>query len=677
MSNPLLQEFNTAFGTAPFQSIQPKHFKPAIQKAIDLAKEEIDAIIQNEEPPSFTNTIETLDFSGKKLDRISSIFFNLNAANTNKEIQNIAQEVAPVLSEFSNDINLNEALFSKIKLVYSNRKHVNLNTEQKTLLEKIYKNFSRNGANLNEKDKTDLRAIDKQHAILKLRFSENTLAETQAFKLHLTDENELQGLPDTAKEVARQTAKQNAKQGWIFTLDFPSYQAIMTYSEHRYLREKMAKAYGKRGFQKNDNNNEQIVLEITRLRFKRAQLLGYETHAHFVLEERMAENPITVSDFLQDLLTKALPAAKRDFEMIQNFAKEDGIAKFEIWDAAYYTEKLKKARFNLDDEMLKPYFKLGNVLQGVFSIAKKLYDLQFEKVDNIETYHTDVEVFKVTDSNKTLVAIFYTDLFPREGKRNGAWMTSYKKQMIENNTNSRPHISIVCNFTKPTDTKPSLLSFREVTTLFHEFGHALHGMLANTMYPSLSGTNVYWDFVELPSQILENWAYEEEALALFATHYETNEKIPIELVQNIKDSANFMEGIATLRQLSFGFLDMAWHGTNPTGVKDVKTYEKEAFSPTQLYPDVSTSCMSTAFSHIFSGGYAAGYYSYKWAEVLDADAFEYFTENGIFNRDIAREFKRYVLSKGGTDKPMNLYKAFRGREPKADALLKRAGLVKK
>lgn len=675
MTNPLLQDFKTPFGTAPFHVIKPKDFKPAIQKAIEIAKNEISDIVEKSETPTFENTVEALEFSGEKLDRISAIFFNLNAAETSKEIQKIAQEVSPLLAEFSNDITLNAKLFSKIKQVFKNKNKLGLNIEQKTLLENKYKNFSRNGANLNETDKTSLRAIDKKLAGLKLQFSENVLSETQAFKLHVLNPKELQGIPQDAIEAAKQQAVQDGKKGWVFTLDFPSYHAIITYCDLRELREKMAKAFGKRGFQNNKNNNEKIVLEISRLRFERAQLLAYHTHADFVLEERMAENPNQVRDFLQELFEKALPAAKREFTQLQEFAAKDGIENLQIWDAAYYTEKLKKSRFNLDDEILKPYFELDKVLHGVFEIANKLFDLHFEKIDSIDTYHKDVKTYNVTDSNNRHKAIFYADFFPRKGKRNGAWMTSYKNQCIKNDENDRPHISIVCNFTKPTNSKPSLLTFREVTTLFHEFGHALHGMLADTQYPSLSGTSVYWDFVELPSQILENWAYEKEALTLFANHFETNEPIPLEFVKKIKESANFMEGMATLRQLSFGLLDMAWHASDPTEITDVKSNEKEAFAATQLFADVQSSCMSTAFSHIFPGGYSSGYYSYKWAEVLDADAFAYFKENGIFNQTIATKFKTNILMLGGTDKPMKLYKAFRGRAPKVNALLKRAGLL--
>ncbi len=674
--NPLLESFKTPYATAPFRKIKPSHFKPAILKAIEIAKKEIEAIVENDKKPSFQNTLESLEFSGQKLDRITSIFFNLNAAETNKEIQKIAQEIAPFLAEFNNDIRLNKKLFIRIKQVYNSRDALGLTIEQRMLLEKEYKAFSRNGANLNDKDQAKLREIDKELSALKLQFNENILAETQAYELHLTQKEELKGLPKAAIEAAVQTAEQKNKKAWVFTLDFPSYKAIMTHSEHRYLREKMNRAYGKRSFQNNKYNNEQNVLKIAKLRYQRAQLLGYQTHADFVLEERMAATPTTVQDFLKNLLKSALPAAKKEFKELQDFAKKDGNTNLQIWDASFYTEKLKKQRFNLDDELLKPYFQLDRVLKGAFEVAAKLYDLHFEEIDTIDTYHPDVLTYKVTDSKSKLVSIFYADFFPREGKRNGAWMTSFKGQWIKDGNNSRPHISIVCNFNKPTKTAPSLLDFREVTTLFHEFGHAFHGMLANTTYPGLSGTNVYWDFVELPSQILENWVYEKETLALFATHYKTGALIPQEYVKKIKESANFMEGMATIRQLSFGLLDMAWHGVNPLEITDVKAYEQKAFTSTQLYPEVASTCMSTAFSHIFPGGYSSGYYSYKWAEVLDADAFELFKENGIFDRKTATKFKESILSQGGTEKPMRLYKKFRGKEPDVNALLRRAGLKK-
>ncbi|NVJ88285.1 MAG: M3 family metallopeptidase [Flavobacteriaceae bacterium] len=671
--NPLLQDFNTA----PFQQIKNEHYKPAIEKAIALAKQEIDEIVNNTQTPTFENTTVALDFTGEKLNRITSIFFNLNSAETNDEIQKIAQEISPWLSEFRNDITLNKALFKRVKAVYDSKESLDLTPEQSMLLDKQYKSFARNGANLPEDKKTKLREIDTKLSKLSLQFGQNVLAETNAFELHITDEKDLSGLPESAIEAAKEVAKQKEKEGWVFTLDYPSYIPFMTYADNRELRKKMAIAFGEKGFQNNKYNNEKIVLEIVNLRHQRANLLGYKTHAHFVLEERMAETPEKVIEFSNNLLEKAKPAAVREFKNLANYAKKlDGIEDLQKWDGAYYSEKLKKELFDLDQEALKPYFKLENVIDGVFTIANKLFDLHFEETSELEKYHEDVKTYHVKDGNNNYVALFYADFHPRPGKRNGAWMTSYKSQQIKNGINERPHVSIVCNFTKPTATKPSLLTFNEVTTLFHEFGHALHGMLANTTYNSLSGTSVSWDFVELPSQVLENWCYEKEALELFAKHYETSEVIPMKFVEKIKESASFHEGMQTLRQLSFGILDMKWHSQNPAEITSVKDFEKVAFSDTQLYPDIPENCMSTSFSHIFQGGYSSGYYSYKWAEVLDADAFELFLEKGIFNKEVATKFKDHLLSKGGTEKPMKLYKRFRGQEPKPEALLKRAGLIK-
>ena len=674
--NILTKYFSTKHNTAPFSEIKNEDYLPAIQEGITLAKAEIYAIIKNPETPTFENTIVAMDYAGEILDRASSIFFNLNSAETNDEMQKIAQEVSPLLSEFGNDITLNPELFARVKAVYDSKESLKLSPEQSTLLDKKYKSFSRNGANLAEDKKNQLREIDKELSKLSLQFGENILAETNAFEMHLTDDKDLSGLPEGTIEAARSLAKAQDKEGWIFTLDHPSYVPFMTYADNRELRKKLAIAFGARGFQNNEFDNQEIVLKIAKLRFERAQLLGYSTHAHFVLEERMAQSPEKVLSFSNDLLSKAKPAALKEFEQLSAFAKElDGIEQLEKWDGGYYSEKLKQQLFNLDDEKLKPYFQLEKVLKGAFTIADKLYGLTFTEVFDIDKYHPEVMTYEVTDENKDLVAVFYADFFPRKGKRNGAWMTSFKSQYVKNGVNERPHVSNVCNFTKPTETKPSLLTFNEVTTLFHEFGHGLHGMLANTIYPSLSGTSVYWDFVELPSQVMENWCYEPEALALFATHYETGEVIPQEYVNKIKESASFQEGLATMRQLSFGLLDMGWHGQDPSNISNIKAFETEQFANTQLYPEVAENAMSTAFSHIFQGGYSSGYYSYKWAEVLDADAFEYFKEKGIFNKEVATKFKENVLSKGGTEPPMELYKRFRGQEPKPDALLKRAGLL--
>lgn len=672
----LNQQFSTQFNTAPFSKINNDDFLPAFKIAIEKAKREIDDIVNNTESPTFENTIESLEFSGQELDRLSSIFFNLNSAETNDEIQNIAQEVSPLLSEFGNDITLNEDLFKRIKSVYDSNSDLKLTAEQSTLLDKRYKSFSRNGANLSDEKKDQLRAIDKELSQLKLTFGENILAETNAFEMLITDENDLSGLPDGAKEAAKQLAESKNKEGWMITLDYPSYIPFMTYARNRELRKKMSLAFGSKGFKNNALDNQDIVIKIANLRFQRAQLLGYKTHAHFILEERMAKTPTKVQNFLNELLEKAKPAAELEFKNLENFAKElDQIDRLEKWDSGYYSEKLKQKLFSLDDEQLKPYFKLENVIDGAFLVANKLFDLNFEEIDTIDKYHEDVLTYKVTDKDGNLISVFYADFFPRSGKRNGAWMTSFKPQYVQNKKEERPHVSIVCNFTKPTNSKPSLLTFNEVTTLFHEFGHALHGMLANTTYPSLSGTSVYWDFVELPSQVMENWCYEKEALELFAKHYETHEVIPMDLVKKIKESSTFNQGMQTLRQISFGLLDMSWHGQNPTKITNVKSQEIKAFGDTQLYPDVIENCMSTAFAHIFQGGYSSGYYSYKWAEVLDADAFEYFKEEGVFNKSVANKFKKHVLSQGGTEDPMVLYKRFRGQEPKPEALLKRAGLI--
>lgn len=673
MNNPLLKSFDAA----PFSEIRPDHFLPAIKNGISIAKKQVDAIVSNSEPPSFSNTIEALEYCGELLDRVTSVFFNLNSAETNEEIQKIAQEASPLLSEFSNDIALNLDLFKRIEVVYTQKESLDLNPEQSRLLEKRYKSFSRNGANLPDEKKEKLREVDKELSTLSLKFGENVLAETNKFEMLLTDESDLAGLPEGAKEAAKSMAEAKGKKGWLITLDYPSYIPFITYADNRELRKKLALAFGSKGFHNDDLDNQKIVLKIAKLRHQRALLLGYSSHADYILEERMAETPNTVFSFLNEILEKAKPAAEREFKQLASYAKElDGIDHLQKWDGAYYSEKLKQKLFDLDDEKLKPYFKLENVIEGVFTIAHKLFGLQFKEVNNVDKYHEEVKTYHVTDTEGNFVSLFYADFHPRPGKRNGAWMTSYKSQMRKNDKNIRPHVSIVCNFTKPTPSRPSLLTFNEVTTLFHEFGHALHGMLANTTYPGLSGTSVYWDFVELPSQVMENWCYEKEALEIFAKHYETGEIIPMELVEKIKESATFMEGMATLRQLSFGLLDMSWHAQDPSHIKDVKTHEKTTFSATSLYPNVEENCMSTAFSHIFQGGYSAGYYSYKWAEVLDADAFEYFKENGIFNREIATKFKDHVLSKGGTENPMTLYKRFRGKEPKPEALLKRAGLIK-
>ena len=677
MSNPLLGKFNTPFETTPFKEIQEEHFLPALQEAIKKAKQEIEEIAGLTHDPDFENVIAALDFAGTEVGRTAEVFFNLNSAETNETIQEIAREFSPLLTEYGNDILLNEKLFSRVKAVWENRENESLNEEQQRLLEKTYKSFVRNGALLNEEEKSTLREIDRELATTALQFGENVLADTNAFELVIENEADLDGLPDFAREAAAAEAEQRDKKGkWVITLDAPSYIPFMTYAKNRELRKKLSLAYSSRAFHGDERDNQKNVKRIAELRLKRANLLGYKTHAHFVLEERMAENPETVNRFLDELYTYAKPAAERDKSAIADFAKQkDGLDDLQQWDFAFYAEKLKEEKYNISDELLKPYFKLENVVDGMFQVANKLYGISFHERTDIQKYHNDVITYEVKDEDGSHLAVFYADFFPRKGKRNGAWMTSYRSQKRLNGENIRPHISIVCNFTKPTPTKPSLLTFQEVTTMFHEFGHALHGMLANTTYPSLSGTSVYWDFVELPSQVMENWCFEKECLDLFAKHYETGDLVPAEYVQRLKDSAAFNEGYATLRQLSFGMLDMAWHSAfDPSNNGSVKDFEVAATERTQLFEPISTSSTSCAFSHIFQGGYSSGYYSYKWAEVLDADAFELFKEKGLFDKETANAFRK-VLSSGGTIKPMELYKEFRGHEPDVKALLRRAGLI--
>ena len=663
--------FQTPYNAAPFSRFTPSDYLPAIEKAIAESLAQIDSITQNSEPASFKNTIEALAYTGLELDRLTAMFFNLNSAETNDTLQAEAQRISPLLTDYGNDIRLNEALFKRVKTVYDQRETLSLTAEQQTLLEKTYKSFTRNGANLSLNDKESLRKIDKELATLKLKFSENVLAETQHYQWVITDKEQLSGLPDFVLDMLAQEAQKCHTQGWVITLDMPVYTAVMKYADNRDLRQKLFTDYHSRCAGDSPYNNEANVLRIAELRQARASLLGYPSYADFALEERMAETPEKVMNFLNELLSKAKPQALKELEQLKTFS---GLADFQQWDFAYYAEKLKQERYQIDDSLLKPYLSLEKAVEGMFAVAHKLYGLRFTLTEEIEKYHPEVQTYKVTDEDGNYLALFYTDFFPRAGKRNGAWMTSYKEQYRDEQGNdSRPHISIVCNFTRPTDTAPSLLTFNELTTLFHEFGHALHGMLSKVTYPSLSGTNVARDFVELPSQLMENWCYEEETLLLFATHYQTGAPLPIEWVQKIKEASAFMEGILSVRQLNFGFLDMAWH-TYPhlERLENVHLFEQEATKETQLYPPIDVMCISPAFSHIFSGGYAAGYYSYKWSEVLDADAFEAFKEVGIFNAEVATRFRKEVLEKGSSEKESLLYKRFRGQDPTPDALIRRA-----
>lgn len=676
MTNPLLAEFTSPFETVPFHLLKNDHFLPAFEEAIQSAKADV-AKIKSESVPTFQNTLEALDRSGKKLSVISSVFFNLNSAETNDEIQKLAREISPLLTAYSNDIVLDQELFQRVAKVFKEKENLNLTEEQKTLLEKTYKSFVRNGANLTAKDADKLREIDRESAQLSLRFGENLLAETNKFVYFVESEAEIDGLPDGIKEAAAQIAEEKGQVGkWAFTLDYPSYIPAMTYAKNRELRKRLFLAYNTKSSKGDELDNQEIIKNLLKLRHERAKLLGYASHADFVLEERMAKSPKVVLDFLESLLQKAKPKAEKEVLEVAEFAKElDGLGNLERWDFAYYSELLKKEKYALDDELLRPYFKLENVIEGVFQTAGKLFGITFQPNAEIPVYHQDVTAYEVKDRNGMHLAVFYADFFPRPGKRNGAWMTSFRGQCTENGLDQRPHVSIVCNFTKPTKSKPSLLTFNEVTTLFHEFGHALHGMLARGTYESLTGTSVFWDFVELPSQIFENWCYEKECLDLFAKHYETGEKIPEELIEKIKNASNFQQGYMTMRQISFGLLDMAYHSQDPSPIADVGEFEKVVMQKTDLLPRVEGTMASTSFSHIFQGGYSSGYYSYKWAEVLDADAFGLFLEKGVFDQETASSFEKNILSAGGTAHPSILYRRFRGREPKTEALLKRSGLI--
>lgn len=676
MLNPLLEDFHTPFETPPFDLLDTSHFLPAVKAAIDEAKAEINAI-KATAIPTFQNTVEALEKSGKRLSTISGIFFNLNAAETNDSIQELAREISPLLSAHSNDVLLDEELYNRIASIYTSKDNVDLDEESTMLLEKTYKSFVRNGAQLSLEKKARLREIDRDLSQLGLQFGEHVLKETNRFELVVSDKKDLDGLPEGIQEAAAQAASEKGKEGnWVFTLAFPSYIPFMTYARNRQLRKQLYLAYNSKSCKGDELDNRQIITTMLRLKDERARLLGYDRFSDFILEERMASNGPTVMTFLYDLLEKAKPKAIEEIQELEDFAKSlDGIDRLEKWDFSYYAEKLKKEKYDVDDELLKPYFELSQTIDGVFRTANKLFGIYFEKRSDIPVYHSEVETYEVKDKHGNHLAIFYADFFPRPGKRNGAWMTSYRGQQTEHGISQRPLISIVCNFSRPTKSKPSLLTFNEVTTLFHEFGHALHGIMAQGRYESLSGTNVYWDFVELPSQIFENWCYEKACLDLFAHHHETGEPIPEELIVKLKKAANFHQGYQTVRQISFGLLDMAFHSTDPNAIDDVLQYERTLMEKTELLPPVPETCLSTSFSHIFQGGYAAGYYSYKWAEVLDADAFDMFLEKGIFDQETADLFVTHILSAGGKTHPGILYERFRGRSPKADALLKRAGLI--
>ncbi|MGL4364874.1 MAG: M3 family metallopeptidase [Bacteroidales bacterium] len=675
--NPLLGEFTNPYGATPFNKIKNEHYMPAFMLGMEQGRTEIAAIIENTAPATFENTIEALEYSGQLLSRTTSIFFNLNEAETNSEMQSIAQEIMPLLTQYSNDINLNEKLFEKVKFVYNETNRTDLTPEQVMLLDKTYKSFTRKGANLNAKEKEKYRELSEKLSMLTLEFKKNVLAATNAYAMTLTEITQLNGLPEAVIEEAARVAKNKGVKGWTFTLQQPSFSPFLKYAEDRDLRKKIYIAYATRGNNGDENDNNKIIQNIVSLRLEIAKLLGYKVYADYVLEERMAENTTNVNKLLNDLFTAAVPFAKQELAEVQSYAKRNG-ANFELqpYDWSFYAEKLKEEKYSVNEETLRPYFEVKKVTSALFSLATKLFGIIFKENTSLPVYHSDVKVYEVFDKDGTFLALYYADLYPREGKRNGAWMNDIRDQWKRSEIEQRPHIVNVCNFTKPTDTKPALLTFNEFTTFLHEFGHALHGMLANGTYPSLTGTSVYRDFVELPSQIMENWALEKDFLDMFAEHYKTGEKMPQELVEKIIASQNYLAGYSTLRQLSFGMLDMAYHTVDEPLVINVADFEKKAISKVSLLPLLEGCQISQAFSHIFAGGYAAGYYSYKWAEVLEADAYSLFKKNGVFDTATAKSFRDNILSQGGSEHPMVLYKRFRGEVPTVDALLVKSGFKK-
>ena len=681
--NPLLTESGLPYGAPQFDKIRNEHYLPAFREAIKEAKSEIDAIVSSPELPTFANTIEALEYSGKTLGHVSDIFFNILEADADDELQQIAEEVSPMMTEYSMYVSLNPVLFSRVKAVYDQRGNLELSTDRQRLLEETYKSFSRQGANLSDEDKKKYSDYMEELSLLSLKFGKNVLAATNSFVLHITDGQQLAGLPDYLKDLGRMTAKEKGLDGWAFTLDRPSYGPFMQNCEDPQLRKQMYLAYNTRAVG-GENDNTEIVRKIAALRHEIARLLGYDCWADYVLEENMAKNTETVMSFLEKLITPSLPFAKREVQTVYEYAVAHGFREIAEksglpfhtlmpWDFSYYSEKLKHEKYSINDELLKPYFKLENVIDAVFHLADTLYGLKFQPIEGVPVYHKDVKVYDVKDANGRHMALFYADFFPRESKRGGAWMTSFREQGFtkDGKTEERPFISIVTNFTKPTETEPSLLTFDEVTTFLHEFGHALHGILAEGKYSTITGTNVARDFVELPSQIMENWATEKEYLASFAKNYKTGEVIPDELVDKIVAAKNYNNGYASVRQLSFGIGDMAWHSLTEVPSESVIDFEKKATAKTQIMPYIEGTAIAPSFSHIFAGGYSAGYYSYKWAEVLEADAFELFKEKGVFNKEVADSFRENILSKGNLEDADVLYRNFRGRDPEPEALLKR------
>ena len=672
--NPLLQTSRHPYQAPAFDKIKIEHYKPAFIAAIEEAKAEIQLIADTTEEPTFANTIEPLNTSGRTLNTVAGIFFNLNQACTNAEMQQIAEEVAPMMTEYSMSIILNPVLFQKVKAVYEMKDSLELNQEQAKLLEESYKSFTRNGANLKDDQKEEYARLQEKLSVTTLTFGRNVLNATNAYTLHITDEADLAGLPDYVREMAAADAQAKGKEGWVFTLDQPSYSPFLKYSTRRELREQLWKAYNSKCIG-GEFDNTANIRKIVDLRIRIAQLLGYETYADYALEDRMAKNPATVNNFLADLMQKSLPFAKRDVAEIQAYAKANGFEEQLMpWDFSYWSEKFQEERYSLNEELLKPYFELSSVQTAIFDLAGRLYGLKFEENSKLPVYHPDVKVFEVKDENDRFMSLLYIDYFPRESKRGGAWMTSFREQGFYNGVEERPHVSLVTNFTKPTADTPSLITFYEFTTILHEFGHALHGILAEGTYSTLTGTNVARDFVELPSQIMENWAYEPEYLNSFAKHYQTGEVIPQDLIDKIIAAKNFLAGYMNVRQLNYSLTDMSWHNVTSVPEASVVDYEQGVLANSAVLPAIEGIVFSPSFSHIFAGGYAAGYYSYKWAEVLEADAFSLFKERGIFNKEVAAEFRDKILSRGGIEDADVLFRNFRGRDPKPEALLEKLGM---
>lgn len=672
--NPLLKEFDTPYQTPPFSKIKIEHYIPAVKESIEESKKNVDDVINSQDKPNFKNVIEALEYSGDRLGIVTSIFFNLKSAHNTKEIDSIAPAIIDMVTTYRNEVSLNEKLFEKIKIVYENKEKENLSSEQNKLLEDVYKRYVRSGINLPTDKKEELKKINKELSELYLKYSKNTLEATSKITVDVTNKEDIEGI--SAPYV--KAAKQEGKDLWKFDISGPTYSEVMKFAKSRDLRKRMNKAYRGKNFG-TEFDNQDIVLKIVETRIKKANILGYKTFSDYALENRMAKNKENVLSFLKELLDKSYPQAKKEIKEVEEYAKKsDGIKDFEEWDNSYYSNKLKEQKFNINQEEVKPYFKLENCVNGMFEVANKLYGITFKEVNNIDKYHPDVTTYELYDENNNIIAVFYTDYFPRKEKRSGAWMTSFRGQYKKNGKNIIPQVMIVCNFTKPFEGTPSLLTFDEFTTLFHEFGHALHGMLSNVNYESLSGTSVFRDFVELPSQIMENWCYEKEVLAMIAKNYKTGEVIPDHYIKKIIDAKNFNQGIFTLRQLEFGILDMSWHDLeNINQVKSVKEFEDNIYKKTSFFPIAKDVNMSTQFSHIFSSdGYSSGYYSYKWAEVLEADAFAYFKEKGIFNRELAKSFRENILSKGGTEDPMELFVRFRGHKPSINSLLIKQGFLK-